>query len=37
MEPVVVDAFVERIEERLEQRADAAERALRRKRDHQAG
>lgn len=34
MGPAVVDALGERIEE---QRADAAERALRRKRDHQAG
>ena len=35
MEPVVIDAFVERIERRLVQRADQNERALKRKRDHQ--
>ena len=35
MEPAVVDAFVERIERRIADRADAGERALKRKRDHQ--
>ena len=35
MKPAVIDAFVERIERRLEDRADAAERALERKRNHQ--
>jgi hypothetical protein len=35
MEPAVVDAFVARIERRLADRADADERALKRKRDHQ--
>ena len=35
MEPAVVDAFVERIEQRIADRADAGERALKRKRDHQ--
>jgi hypothetical protein len=35
MEPAVVDAFVERIEQRLADRAEERERALRRKRDHQ--
>ena len=35
MEPAVIDAFVERIERRLADRADRDERALRRKRDHQ--
>jgi hypothetical protein len=35
MEPAVVDAFVERIERRIADRADASERALKRKRDHQ--
>jgi hypothetical protein len=35
MEPAVIDAFVARIERRLEDRADAGERALKRKRDHQ--
>jgi hypothetical protein len=35
MEPAVVDAFVARIEQRLAERADAEERALKRKRDHQ--
>jgi hypothetical protein len=35
MEPAVVDAFVTRIEQRLAERADAQERALKRKRDHQ--
>lgn len=35
MEPAVIDAFVERIERRLADRADKSERALRRKREHQ--
>ena len=35
MEPAVIDAFVERIEHRLATHEDAAERALKRKRDHQ--
>jgi hypothetical protein len=35
MEPALVDAFVERIERRLEQRGGENERALKRKRDHQ--
>lgn len=35
MEPAVVDAFVERIERRLADRADRGELALMRKRDHQ--
>jgi hypothetical protein len=35
MEPAVIDAFVERIERRLGDRADAGERALKRKQDHQ--
>ena len=35
LEPAVIDAFVERIERRLEQRGDQSERALKRKRDHQ--
>jgi hypothetical protein len=35
MEPAVVDAFVERIERRLTERAAESERALKRKRDHQ--
>ncbi|HTE59218.1 MAG TPA: hypothetical protein VK631_02650 [Solirubrobacteraceae bacterium] len=35
MEPAVIDAFVARIEHRLADRADASERALKRKRDHQ--
>jgi hypothetical protein len=35
MEPILVDAFVARIEQRLEGRADADERALKRARDHQ--
>lgn len=35
MEPAVADAFVERIERRLAARAEAQERALKRKRDHQ--
>ena len=35
MEPAVIDAFVERIERRLADRADDSERALQRKRNHQ--
>ncbi len=35
MEPAVIDAFVERIERRLEQRTGESERALKQKRDHQ--
>jgi hypothetical protein len=35
MEPAVVDAFVERIEQRLAGRSEQSERALKRKRDHQ--
>jgi hypothetical protein len=35
MEPAIVDAFVERIERRLAERAGDSERALKRKRDHQ--
>jgi hypothetical protein len=35
MEPAVVDAFVTRIERRLADRGADAERALKRKRDHQ--
>jgi len=35
MEPAVIDAFVERIERRLADRADRSERALYRKRNHQ--
>jgi cytochrome P450 len=35
MEPEVVEAFVARIEQRLVERADQNERALKRKRDHQ--
>jgi hypothetical protein len=35
MEPAVVDAFVARIEGRLADRAEADERALKRRRDHQ--
>ena len=35
MEPAVIDAFVERIERRLADRASESERALKRKRDHQ--
>ena len=34
-EPEVVDAFLERIDRRLAERADANEKALKRKRDHQ--
>ena len=35
MEPAVIDAFVERIERRLAQRADQGDQALKRKREHQ--
>jgi hypothetical protein len=35
MEPAIIDAFVERIEQRLADRAGEGERALKRKRDHQ--
>ena len=35
MEPEVIDAFVARIEQRLVQRGDQNERALKRRRDHQ--
>jgi hypothetical protein len=35
MEPAMIDAFVERIEQRLVERADQSEKALKRKRDHQ--
>jgi hypothetical protein len=35
MEPAVIDAFVARIEQRIAERADAGEQALKRKRDHQ--
>ena len=35
LEPAVIDAFVERIEQRLVERDDARERALRKKREHQ--
>src|SRR5215213_7270147 len=35
MEPAVIDAFVARIERRLAERADASERALQRRRNHQ--
>jgi hypothetical protein len=35
MEPAVIDAFVERIERRLADRADGGERALAAKRKHQ--
>ena len=35
MEPAVVDAFLARIEQRLATRADAQERALERRRNHQ--
>ena len=34
-EPEVVDAFLERIDQRLAERADASEKALERKREHQ--
>jgi Flp pilus assembly protein TadB len=35
LEPQVIDAFVERIERRLDQRRDESEQSLKRKRDHQ--
>jgi hypothetical protein len=35
MEPAVIDAFVERIEQRLAERGTEGERALKGKRDHQ--
>jgi hypothetical protein len=35
MEPAIVDAFVERIERRLAERAATGEQALQRKREHQ--
>ena len=35
MEPAVIEAFVERIERRLADRADESGRALQRKREHQ--
>ena len=35
MEPAVLDAFVARIEQRLVDRGEADERALKRRRDHQ--
>ena len=35
MEPQVIDAFVERIERRLSDRAEESERSLKRKREHQ--
>lgn len=35
MEPAVLDAFVERMERRLAERADEREQALKRRRDHQ--
>ena len=35
LEPALVDSFVERIEQRLSQRAEESERSLKRKRDHQ--
>jgi small-conductance mechanosensitive channel len=35
MEPAVIDSFVERIEKRLAERAEASERSLKRKREHQ--
>jgi uncharacterized membrane protein YdbT with pleckstrin-like domain len=35
MEPAVIEAFVERMEQRLAERADDRERALTRRRDHQ--
>lgn len=35
MEPAVIDAFVERIERRMTERAERDERALKRRRDHQ--
>lgn len=35
MEPAVIDAFVERIERRLDERSEQIERSLKRKREHQ--
>ena len=35
LEPAVVEAFVERIEQRIAERAEQSERALKRRRDHQ--
>ena len=35
MEPALIDAFVERIERRLEQRVGQSDRALKAKREHQ--
>ena len=35
MEPAVIDAFVERIEQRLAERGGESDRALKRRRDHQ--
>ena len=35
LEPAVIDAFVERIEQRLVERSEGSERALKRKREHQ--
>jgi len=35
MEPQVIDAFVERIEQRLAERSTESEQSLKRKRDHQ--
>ena len=35
MEPAIVEAFVERIEQRLAARAEEGERSLKRKREHQ--
>ena len=35
MEPELIDAFVERIEQRLAGRADESERAVKQKREHQ--
>jgi len=35
MEPAIIDAFVARIEQRLGDRVDDRERALKRRRDHQ--
>ena len=35
MEPAVTHAFVERVERRLDERAEERERSLKRKREHQ--
>ena len=35
LEPAVIDAFVERIEQRLAQRGDAGQNAIKRRREHQ--